>query len=119
MATTDWREVYRQERRRPAYVIENGRGIVKLPVVRTWWKPKHRAQLIQEDQGRMSPRAPKRPCSHPGCGVLTDSGKCERHRIQERRELESRRPNAVAKGYGYRWRIASRAYLVRNPLCVE
>jgi hypothetical protein len=27
--TADWHEVYLQERRRPAYVIENGKSIVK------------------------------------------------------------------------------------------
>ena len=27
--TADWREVYLQERRRPGYVIDNGRSIVK------------------------------------------------------------------------------------------
>ena len=27
--TADWREVYLQERRRPGYVIENGRSVVK------------------------------------------------------------------------------------------
>jgi len=27
--TADWHEVYLQERRRPGYVIENGRSIVK------------------------------------------------------------------------------------------
>jgi hypothetical protein len=27
--TTDWREVYRQEKRCPGYVIENGKSITK------------------------------------------------------------------------------------------
>ena len=27
--TADWREVYLQERRRPGYVIENGRSVVR------------------------------------------------------------------------------------------
>ena len=27
--TADWHEVYLQERRRPGYVIENGRSVVK------------------------------------------------------------------------------------------
>jgi len=28
--TADWHEVYLQERRRPGYVIENGKSVVKL-----------------------------------------------------------------------------------------
>ena len=27
--TNDWHDVYRQEKRRPGYVIENGRSVVK------------------------------------------------------------------------------------------
>jgi hypothetical protein len=27
--TSDWREVYRQEKRRPGYVIENGKSVAK------------------------------------------------------------------------------------------
>jgi len=27
---SDWRDVYRQEKRRPGYVIENGKSIAKI-----------------------------------------------------------------------------------------
>jgi len=30
LANSDWREVYRQERRRPGYVIDNGRSVGKV-----------------------------------------------------------------------------------------
>ena len=30
MANSDWRDVYRQERRRPGYVIENGKSLERL-----------------------------------------------------------------------------------------
>jgi hypothetical protein len=29
MSCTDWREVYREERRRPGYVLENGRSLIR------------------------------------------------------------------------------------------
>jgi 5-methylcytosine-specific restriction enzyme A len=34
-------------------------------------------------------------------------------------EYEKHRGHAAARGYGYQWRIASKAYLAKNPLCVE
>jgi hypothetical protein len=30
VVNSDWREVYRQERRRPGYVIENGKSLERL-----------------------------------------------------------------------------------------
>ena len=30
MANSDWRDVYRQESRRPGYVIDNGKSLEKL-----------------------------------------------------------------------------------------
>lgn len=73
----------------------------------------------RESQGCLSPYAAKRPCTYPGCRALTDSGRCQDHAIQEKNELDRRRGNAAARGYGHRWRIASRDYLARNPPCVE
>jgi len=40
--TTDWRDVYREEKRRPGYVLENGRSPVKSnrrPTARLQVKP--------------------------------------------------------------------------------
>ena len=67
------------------------------------------------------PYAPKHPCNYPGCAVLVDAGnsKCEKHRIQERRELDSLRDSSAARGYGFRWRVARKAFLGQNPLCVK
>jgi hypothetical protein len=30
LANSDWRDVYRKERRRPGYVIENGKSLERL-----------------------------------------------------------------------------------------
>jgi len=35
------------------------------------------------------------------------------------RVVADRRPSAAARGYSYRWRQASKAYLREHPLCVE
>jgi 5-methylcytosine-specific restriction protein A len=67
----------------------------------------------------VSPVAPRHACSYPGCGTLTDAARCERHRTQDRKEYEKHRGHAAARGYGYKWRIASKTYLANNPLCVE
>lgn len=67
----------------------------------------------------MSPFAPKHPCNYPGCGTLTHAARCERHRRQEQKEYDRRRGYPAARGYSSEWRITSRAYLARNPLCVE
>ena len=37
MSNTDWRQVYREERRRPGYVIENGRTAARR-IGRPWLK---------------------------------------------------------------------------------
>lgn len=65
------------------------------------------------------PYAPKRPCTYPGCGELTDSGRCEAHRRQPWRELDRQRGSASERGYNVRWRRARQAFLARSPLCAE
>lgn len=67
----------------------------------------------------MSPFAPLHPCGHPGCAMLTDARKCDRHEKKDQQEYDKRRGNPAARGYDRNWRIASKAYLARNPLCVE
>lgn len=62
--------------------------------------------------------AAKRPCTHPGCGVLTESGRCDKHQVQQRKEADDRRGSASARGYGRRWQQASKAYLRAHPLCM-
>ena len=36
MSCTDWREVYREERRRPGYVLENGRSLIRRGKDAAW-----------------------------------------------------------------------------------
>ena len=63
------------------------------------------------------PHAPKRPCTYPGCGALTNTSRCERHRYVEAREHDKRRGSAHQRGYGARWQKASAAFLRAHPLC--
>jgi 5-methylcytosine-specific restriction protein A len=69
----------------------------------------------------MSPMAPKRPCSWPGCGALVDSGRCDVHRRKERREIDERRKDDPAHTFysSAAWRAARAAHLSAEPLCRE
>jgi 5-methylcytosine-specific restriction protein A len=67
----------------------------------------------------VSPFAALRPCGYPGCAALTDAGRCDRHRKQERKEYDRQRGYPATRGYNYDWHIASKAHLARNPLCVQ
>ena len=60
------------------------------------------------------PYKPKQPCRHPGCPRLVPYGKdyCEEHAPLHARPAE-------ARGYGPRWRKASRAFLRAHPFCAE
>jgi 5-methylcytosine-specific restriction enzyme A len=66
-----------------------------------------------------TPYAPKHPCSYPGCAALIDAGdsRCEKHRIQEQREYDQQRGSSASRGYGWKWRIARKAFLKQHPLC--
>jgi 5-methylcytosine-specific restriction protein A len=64
------------------------------------------------------PTAPRRPCSHPGCNALTDYGRCERHKKQDRQERDKRRGSAHSRGYTARWGKARDVYLAQHPLCI-
>ena len=63
------------------------------------------------------PIAAQRPCSKPGCGVLTDAGRCQKHRQQAQREQDQQRGSASARGYGRRWQAVSKGFLRAHPLC--
>lgn len=63
------------------------------------------------------PMAARRPCTYPGCGLLTETGRCEQHKFIERKEHDARRGSAHARGYGARWQKASKAWLRAHPLC--
>ena len=62
------------------------------------------------------PFRPKRPCAHPGCPELVESGQkyCERHRSLHPEGIRS----ASSRGYGRAWQKASKQYLAAHPLCV-
>ena len=62
-------------------------------------------------------RAALRPCTYPGCGVLTDVTRCPKHLQAARRETDARRPNAGQRGYNSRWRRYRESFLGRFPLC--
>jgi 5-methylcytosine-specific restriction enzyme A len=64
------------------------------------------------------PSAPNHPCSYPGCPLLTDKGRCEKHRKQERKQIDERRGSAHSRGYTSRWAKYSKARLAQYPLCV-
>lgn len=65
------------------------------------------------------PIMPKRPCPHPGCGVLVERGRCPAHQRTQRQQYDSRRGNSAARGYDRRWRNYRLQYLREHPLCVE
>ena len=65
------------------------------------------------------PKKPKKPCTYPGCSELVESGKCEKHRKQYKKEYDKNRPQAHKRGYDKRWEKTRRQFLARNPLCVE
>ena len=58
-----------------------------------------------------------RPCSEPGCTLLTDSGGCESHRLKRRCEYDEQRGTAAARGYDATWRRLRHAKLVADPFC--
>lgn len=61
--------------------------------------------------------AARRPCTWPGCGELTDTGRCLLHRTRERRQLDSARGSAASRGYDSKWQTFRQAFLLSHPLC--
>jgi 5-methylcytosine-specific restriction protein A len=45
--------------------------------------------------------------------------RCEKHRIQERKEINQRCGSAARRGYDARWRAARKRFPAIHPLCVE
>ena len=63
------------------------------------------------------PRTPKRPCRHPGCPNLCESGVyCSAHAEFSSDRL---RGGATVRGYGAKWHKARARYLQLHPLCAE
>ena len=45
--------------------------------------------------------------------------KPQAHRPHQTKRQPERRPSSCARGYGYRWQQASKAFLAAHPLCAE
>jgi len=60
------------------------------------------------------PTAPPRLCSHPGCGVLVQGGRCAKHKKAKRKQYEEGRPSAAKRGYGRYWREVVRPTVLRE-----
>jgi 5-methylcytosine-specific restriction protein A len=65
------------------------------------------------------PSAPKRPCPHPGCGVLVAGGRCAAHKSEQRKQHDSTRAKTSERGYGWRWQQYTEGFKRHNPLCVH
>lgn len=66
------------------------------------------------------PRAAKRPCTYPGCGVLTDTGRCDKHRRKYQVDADRRKPGEHRFYDRRAWRDGIRpAKLRANPLCED
>ena len=66
------------------------------------------------------PKRPKRPCSHPGCGRLTDDRYCDEHRqIAEHHYNKYQRDPDTSQRYGRAWRRIRARYIQAHPLCEQ
>jgi len=60
------------------------------------------------------PRKAMKPCKHPGCPNLTEGLYCQQYQA-----LHPQRESASKRGYNYKWRKRSQAYLRKHSLCVK
>ena len=65
------------------------------------------------------PSRPKRPCQHPGCGVLVNATLCEAHTRTKHRERREQRGSTTERGYGYDWQKLRRVKVATNPICED
>jgi 5-methylcytosine-specific restriction enzyme A len=66
------------------------------------------------------PRAPRRPCTQPGCPYTTEKGGlCDLHRKEQVGRYEQQRGHSASRGYNEKWRQAREAYLREHPLCAK
>ena len=64
------------------------------------------------------PRKPKRPCSYPGCGRLTDARYCDEHKqTTEHQYNRYLRDPDTNKRYGRAWKKLRARFLLLHPLC--
>ncbi len=66
------------------------------------------------------PYKPKRPCSYPGCPLLTSGSYCDAHRkLTEARYNKYERDPDTNKRYGRAWRRIREQYIGAHPLCEQ
>jgi 5-methylcytosine-specific restriction enzyme A len=71
------------------------------------------------------PLAAPRPCSHPGCGRLTDgatycpvhTARREQQREAARQEYDKKRGTSAERGYDGRWQEIRKHKLSSHPIC--
>ncbi len=58
------------------------------------------------------PKAPYKPCKHPGCPALTQNGYCAKHprKVQQ----PENRPSSTRRGYDYYWYNVVRPHVLRE-----
>lgn len=64
------------------------------------------------------PSKPLRPCSHPGCSTLVQSGYCDVHK-KDKQSYDRYRGSAHERGYTSAWARYSKQFLKAHPLCEE
>lgn len=62
------------------------------------------------------PYKAQRPCKHHGCPNLMHERYCELH-AGETHISDRYRPTAAKRGYGHKWRIESKKFLLEHPYC--
>ena len=68
--------------------------------------------------GDAMPMKPKRPCSYPGCPILTDGRFCPEHQKQVNSNYEKYgRDKATKKRYGRAWKRIRDKYAAEHPFC--
>lgn len=65
------------------------------------------------------PTAPLSLCAVTGCSQLVPYGRCEEHRLEQRRDSDARRPSAARRGYDRSWRTIRDDYLTEHPYCQD
>ena len=65
-------------------------------------------------------RKTNRICAYPGCCELTQERYCQQHKKDQVRKYDKQRGSSASRGYGYKWRQASKGYLSKekHALCV-
>jgi 5-methylcytosine-specific restriction protein A len=62
------------------------------------------------------PQGLKHPCATSGCVNLAAGTYCDGCRVKR---VSDSRPTSAQRGYGYRWQKTSRAFLMKNSICVD